>query len=136
MKLDNYLIGFLIFSFFIASGTYILADINSNYGLTIDTDDFNDTYNTIDEMYNITDEMRENTIEADIESGEATIDSTVRSSYSAIRFVKDTFKLFGNIINDIAELLGLPGFVITFAMTALLLSVIMAMIFLFLRVRS
>lgn len=136
MKLDNFLISFVVFSFFVAASTFIFVDINNNYGTDLDSGEFNNTYNQIDDMYEISDEMKTDVFEGDIEAGEATFDSTIRNIYKALRYVKDTFGLFGTILNDVARLLGLPGFVVKFGITLMAFSVLIAFMLLIMRVRA
>lgn len=137
MRLDKFLMAFVVFSLIVVTGTLIIGNINTNYsdvGVNMSTDDFNDTYNTIDQMYNISQDMKNQTYGGDIEDGDA-LDSAISGSYSAIRMVRNTFKLIGDIINDVAEVVGVPAYFITFAMTALTILIVFALIYLILRFR-
>ena len=132
MRIDNYLIGFIIFSVIIVTGVFIVRDVNTNYNVSVSTDDFNDTYNTIDDMYDIGSGMKSHTLDADISESESW-ESMTKGSYSAIRLVSGTFTLIGNIINDIAETLKIPAYFVKFALAALIIAVVFGIIYIFIR---
>ena len=139
MKLEAFLIGFVIFSVFVVGGVFIMADINVNYNGIIEdnlsTSEFNNTYNTIDEMYNISQAQKEQVIGAEI-SEQNVADTSYKGTFSAIRLVRSTFKLLGNIINDLARVVGIPSFFIKFAITALTIAIIFGIISVILRFRQ
>ena len=132
MRLDSYLIGFIVFSVFIVTGVFIVQNVNTNYNLSVSTDEFNNTYNTVDSMYNISQGMKGHTIDSDV-STTSIWESMTTGSYSAIRLVSGTFSLIGNIINDIAAVLHIPAYFIKFAMAALTISIIFGVIYIFIR---
>lgn len=134
MKLDQYLMGFIIFSLIVVSGVLIIQDVNTNYDLDMSTEEFNSTYNTIDSMYNISQDQNDDVLGQEIDE-EDPIDSAVTGSYSAIRLIYSTYDLIGNIIRDIASTLHIPAFFITFALTALTISIMFGIIYLFVRFR-
>lgn len=139
MKLQAFLIGFVVFSLFIVTGVMIMSDINHNYDNIIDnnlsTSDFNDTYNTIDEMYNVSQGQKED-IFGDQISEDNVIDSSYKGIFSAIRLVRSTFKLIGSIMNDIAIRIGVPPFFIKFGITALTIAVLFGIIAIVLRFKE
>ena len=118
----------------IVTGVFIVQDINTNYNLSMSTDEFNDTYNTVDSMYDISQGMKGQTIDADI-STTSSWESMTKGSYSAIRLVANTFTLIGNIINDVAEVLPIPPYFFKFAIAALTIAVVFGVIYLFIRFR-
>lgn len=132
LELDKFLLAFITFSVFIVAGVFIVGNVNNNYGDNLNTSDFSGTYNVIDDMYNLSQDMKQQTIDADINEVESW-ESMTKGSYSAVRLVKNTFKLIGQILEDIASTLGVPAFFIKFAIAALTISIIFAVIFLFLR---
>ena len=139
MKLEAFLIGFVIFSLFIVGGTFIIGDINSNYHDVMDenisTADFGDTYDTIDDMYNISQDQKSFVLGAELDEDNI-VDSSYKGTFGAVRLVKNTFKLFGNIVNDIADVLHVPTFFITFLMTAITIAVIFGIISVVLRFKE
>lgn len=132
--LDKFVVAFITFSLFIVAGTFIVTNVNTNYDGNVNTSEFSGTYDVIDEMYNISQDMKGQTIDADINDDESW-ESMTKGSYSAVRLVKNTFKLIGQIIEDIADVLHVPQFFVVFAITALTVTIIFAVIFLFMRFR-
>jgi len=139
MKLEAFLIGFVIFSAFIVGGVFIMADLNNNYSdimtENISTSNFNGTYNVIDEMYNLSQDQKDQVIGAEL-SDTNIAETSYKGTFSAIRLVSNTFKLLGNIINDLANIVGIPSFFVKFALTALTIAIIFAIIGIVLRFKE
>lgn len=136
MKLQGLLIGFIIFSLFIVTGVFIMKDINTNYAGIISenlsTSDFNDTYNTVDKLYNISQDQKDQVLGAELSDTSIT-ESSYKGAYSALRLISGTFSLIGNIINDVAQKIGVPSYFIKFALAALTIMIIFALIGMILR---
>lgn len=139
MRIEAFLIGFILFSLFIVTGVFIINDVNKNYTdimeENISTSDFNNTYNTIDNMYNISQGQKEAVIGGELTEGDIT-ESSFKGTITAIRMVRSTFTLIGNIITDIYNTLGVPSFLIKFALTILTIAVIFGIITIILRFRG
>ena len=137
--MEPFLIGFVVFSLFVVAGVFIMADINHNYAGIIDsnlsTSEFNDTYNTIDEMYNISQDQADQVFGSEV-SEDNVIDTSYKGVFSAIRLVRNTFRLLGNIMNDVAYTIGVPSFFIKFALAALTIAVLFGIITIVLRFRE
>jgi len=136
MKLHNFVIALLMFSFVIVGGSFYIADQNTNYNTNM-TAGFNDTYNTIDDMYELSSGMEEHTIGGEI-SDEESWQSMAKGAYSGVRLVGGTFSLTGDIINDVSsnEKLGLHSWVSKFLITFIVIIVIFAIIYLVMRVNQ
>jgi hypothetical protein len=139
MKIESFIMGFVIFSLFIVSGVFIIHDVNQNYEGVIDsnlsTSEFGDTYNTIDKMYNISQDQSSAVLGGELESTDIT-ESSYKGTLTAVRLVRGTFELVGNIMQDISSVLGIPSFIIKFALTALSIAVIFAVITIILRFKQ
>lgn len=139
MKLESFLIGFIIFSVFVVAGVFIMADINTNYEGIIEsnlsTSEFNSTYNTIDTMYNISQAQKEQVIGAELEETNV-IDTSYKGAFSAIRLIRNTFSLLGNIINDVARVIHIPSFFVKFALAGVTILVIFGIISIILRFKE
>lgn len=130
MRIDNFLLGFVIFSLVIVTGALMIEDLNQKYDINMSTDGFNTTFNKIDEMYNISEEMNNKTMGEDITSSSAT-ESSIKGAYSAVRLTSKSFGLSRSIMTDISNKFGIPSFIITFAMTAITIMVVFGLIYIF-----
>ena len=139
MKIESFLIGFVIFSLFIVGGVFIIRDINTSYAGILDenisTSDFNNTYNTIDKMYNISQDQKGEVIGGELESGSVS-EAAYQGTLTAVRMVRSTFTLMGDIIQDISSTLGMPPFFIQSALTALTIIVIFGIVTIILRFKQ
>jgi len=139
MKIESFIMGFIMFSLFIVAGVFIMKDVNTNYAGIIDdnlsTSEFNGTYNTIDKMYNISQDQSGAVIGGGLESDDIT-ESSYKGTLTAVRLVRGTFDLVGNMINDISNVLGIPTFFIKFALAALTVAVIFGIITIILRFKQ
>lgn len=136
LKLDQYIISILIFSFFIIGSVFILGDISLNYDVEMNTDEFNSSYNTMDDMFDISQDMKDDVMNADVEGGLASAESMIKGSYNAIRIIGRSFAIVDNIIQEVAKSIGVPEYIIQFFLVLVSLSVIFSIIFLVMRLRS
>src|SRR3990167_1285085 len=120
-------LGIIIFSLFIYGGVFLLVDINTNYDANIDTSDFKNTFNAINETYDLSESMKNESFGTDITEANS-IDDLVAGSFRAIRQTSTTFGIIGAAINDFAAIIGLPASLIKFALTALTLVFVFAII--------
>lgn len=133
-RLDAFVIGLVIFSLFIVGGTFIISDISNNYGVDMNTSEFSNTYNTINDMYGLSQDMKNDSLDAEISGSDQTWESMTKGSYSGIRkVVKGSFKLVFDIVNDVADTLQIPAFFVTALILIITLSIVFGLIFLFLR---
>lgn len=134
LTVPQFLIGMLIFSVVLVTGVGMINNLNDNYAeVNMSTDKFADTYDTIDEMYNFSREQEGKVLDAEISDSESW-ESMTKGSYSGIRMVKNTFKLFGDVINNIVGELSIPGYFVIFLFAGFLIWIvwkIIAMIFRF-----
>ena len=135
MRLDNLIIGLLIFSFVVVSGTLLIGNAVSEYGITDTTGDFGSVYNSINTTYSIAEDVKGKVLENDIESGSDAWESMATGSYGAIRLVSNTFSTIHGVLKSIVSNIGIPSFVITFAITAIIISILFAIIYLIFRVK-
>lgn len=108
MRFDAMLVGFLILSLFLFGGSMMIADINRNYDdVNMSSEDFDGTFDYIDDMYSITSDAKEKTLEGDTSETDSW-ESMTKGSYSAVRLVKGSFGLFSNVSGSIAKKLQIP----------------------------
>lgn len=139
MKIEAYILGFVIFSLFVVTGGFLIADINKNYaGIiteNISTSDFNQTYNTIDNMYNLSQEQKGAVIGGGISSTSIS-ETSFGGALTAFRMVTRTFSLIGNIIQELSAAIGIPSFFIKFAFAALTILITFGIISMILRYKQ
>jgi len=138
MRPDSFIISLLIFSLFMVVGAGIWNDIISpeGYNLNLSTDEFKDVYNITDEIYDTTRDMQKKTIDAEIKEDEEPWQSLVTGTYSSVRLIRNTFSLFGEIMNVMAREIGIPLIFVTAATTILLVSIIFSIIYLIFRFKG
>lgn len=137
MNLEKFILAFVVFSAIIITCVYIIGDVNIQYGLDLDNENkFNNTFNQIDEMYNLSQDIKGQTIDNDVTTEESW-ESMTKGSYAGVRTtVKQSFGLFYSLLKDIAKELGVPAYFIVFALTALTITLIFAVIYLFMRFKA
>ena len=142
MQLDKFLIALLIFSAVVLTGVLMIGDINNSYNKT--NDNYSDTYFTnisnkseaiLDSLYSVSLDMKDDTLGADVEE-DSTEDSMFKGSFSAIRLVKDSFGLVGNVMTVLEDAIGVPKMFIGLTMTAISILVIFSLIYLVFRFKS
>lgn len=116
-------------------GINVVDDLSTNYNKNIDTSDFNNTFNSIDDMYSLSQDMKNDTLDNDISGDDEAWESMTKGSYSATRNVRSTFGVIGNIANDLSDIFNLPPYLTVFFMTAITVSVVFGAIYLFMRFR-
>lgn len=135
MKIHQYLLAFVLFSFIIASTLFVFNDINESYGGTIDIDDdFEGTYNQINETYDLSQDVKEDVVEQKIGSGDESWESMTKGSYkSTKRSITGSFGIVGATLNDVSKAIGIPDFIIVFAITAIVIVSIFSLIYMIFR---
>ena len=140
MRIDQFLIGILCISVIIVAGVLVWGNTIDNYDLNTTTTsegaNFSGVYDTIDATYNLSQDMKSQTLEGEIEGADESWESMAKGSYGAVRLVKNSFALIGDILDAIARQVGIPSFFIKAAMTAISILVIFAIIYLVFRFKG
>lgn len=133
MKLDEFMVGIVIFSVIIFAGVLIIADINTTYPTAnMDTSEWNETYNQIDEMYELSGAQKNKTFGAELTDTEAW-ETSVKGSYSTIRLIRGTFRMTGAIMNNLAHDLGIPRPFVVAGTVVMLIMIFMSVVYLVFR---
>ncbi len=135
MQLDKYLVTFILFSLFVVGGYFVLGDLADNYDIVVD-EEYESVYNTMNETFAVSQDIKDDVLGGEVEGGDASWESLIKSSYSALRLVRSSFSLIGNILNTLARELNIPTFIVTFALTALLITILFAIIYLIFRFKG
>ena len=145
----------LVFFVFIIGGVLMVHNVESSYsdeGVDMELDQFvGETFkdasgreiddytignlNGSGELYDVSSSMHNKLITNDIDLG-STEDSMFKGSFSAIRLVTSPISLISNTMNEISISVGIPPIFKILAFTALILTVMFAIIYLVFRVRS
>ena len=134
LQLDKWVIAFAIFGMFIIAGLLITVDIEQNYDVSInDSSQWENLTKVVNETYGISEDMDSNALGGDIES-DGILGSMLKGSYKALKSVRNTFSLFTGVIHVIADELNIPSFFVTTAITIMVLAVMFALIYLFMRI--
>jgi len=136
MRLDLFLIGLVLFSAVMVSAVLMITNVSSNYDVTVDTSDFDDSYNISGSMYDLSQDMKNKSLEAETEGADESWESLVKGSYSTIRLISDSFVFVGDIAEATAKTLNIPPFLIKLLMTVLAISIIFAIIYLVFRFKG
>lgn len=124
----NFLVSLLLFGLVFTVCVLMIADMNANYGLSLETDQFNDTFNTINETYSIAIGQEAEVLKSDIEGGETTSASMLRGSFSAIRLMSGTLQIFKDVITELSKVFGIHPVFIQTGMAALIILITFAAI--------
>ena len=127
--------GMLIISVFVIAGVAFISDLNTNYDLDMSTDDFNATYNRIDEVYNLTKDINDRSLKAEIPT-ENTWETIVKAPYTAIRFITDLFPLYGIMIQELADAFNIPKTYVNVGFVALMLTIIFSIMFFVMKIAT
>ena len=135
VKFESVLIGFLIFSLFIIGGTFMMVDLNNNYGydgVNISTEQYVSVFNTTDKILELSETADQKAFQGDIAEVESA-DSTIRGTYSVIRLASNTYELFWGVITAVQKELGVPVVIITAAYAAFVLVIVFSLVYLVFR---
>ena len=146
MRIDHYLVAFMVFSVFILGGLFIIGNVDLNYDVGISTDNFNklsgavdgttnstDSYSDLtmaNSLYNNSQTIYEQTLGGEIETTESW-ESMTKGSYSGTRVgVTSSFSAASNLLFNVADAIGIPPFFVTAALVILTVMLIFAVIYL------
>lgn len=127
------LIGFLIFSLFLFGGAMMVSDLSRNYDdVNMSTEEFDGTFDYIDEMFEITADAKEATLDGDTSDTDSW-ESMTKGSYSAVRLVKGSFGLFSNVSGSVAAKLQIPLAFTKIAFIAFSIAIIFSIVYMIFR---
>jgi hypothetical protein len=131
-QLDKILLGMLLFSSMVVSGMIFYGGVINSYDLNTTVEDagFTDVYNISKKIYDDTTIIKNETIRADVEGSDQSIDSIVKGGYKAVKLVPDSISLINKIVNSIVKEIGIPTEFLLFFMSAVMITIIFAVIYL------
>ena len=137
MELDKFLISLLLVGAIIVTGVAMVSDADSNYDQFNLTADENTTYATVyglsnqivNESYTISQDVKDQTLGGEVSTTD-TAESMLRGGFSAVRLIKNSFSLIGNMFTFVAKEVGVPAYFISLALTVIVISIVFALIYL------
>lgn len=133
MKIEQWFWALLVFSVFMVVPSLMLADINQNYNLNLDTSKFNSTFNYTDTIYNISVDQKNVSLDAETDTTLGFVESSVKGALSAAKKVGKTFGIVSDILKAVAYELKIPSFWIDIAYSAIIILLISMIVYLFIR---
>ncbi len=143
MKLDKLFISFIIFLMFTTGGILVYGNMISNYGINTTTSAFtgsrtnislNETLDT--KILDLTKAMKDSTFDIDVKGEDQSWTSLVKGSYGTLRLIPDIFRIIGELMEVIANEVGVPPFFFNTAMTLLMVAITFSIIFLVFRFKG
>lgn len=134
MRFDHILMGFLLVAGFTIGGVLMINDINDNYeGVNMSDDDFDNVTSLVDELFNITQQAKEKTVDTEVSGEGESWESMTKGSYSGVRLIKGSFKLFSGLTFSISNKLGIRSEFVIIAFIAFVLTITFGIIYMIFR---
>lgn len=127
MKLENYIIGIIVFSMFVGIFALAISDVNTKYNITIE-DDWADNYNKMDDVRTNTEQMKDYILANESVSKTEQYISFFQGAFKAVLSVFTITPLAFGIITTASEQFGIPPIIFWGVTTILLILVIFAVI--------
>jgi hypothetical protein len=139
--LEKFVLAFMCFSVFMVGGVMIFGHTIDNYDVNTTRDEvFDEVYNKINDTYDIGKDLNEDVFDADVEGGDESWSSMIRGGYNAIKStILDAIPMMRTILEAVSIKLGLGTegrWLVDFAITAVVVSLIFAAIYMFFRFKS
>lgn len=133
MRLQFYLIAFLVTGAFIISTSLMIAELTANTGTQVDQT-YNETFIKINQTLNITNEAKNQLIGGDVEVS-AGAGLLQLASFPILKLILNNYDIMIGIMNDTVMGLGLPSWIIDIVLGIILLLIIFAILYLFFGVK-
>lgn len=125
MRILGFVMGILMFSFFIANMVSIIGGTSQNYNVTNPINNsFNATFDKIQEMTTLTNQVNGLVNGSQVQSSGGIIDffTTLSSGvYNSAKLILNSYKVVNLMISELSLQVGLPGYAISVLLTSILL---------------
>lgn len=112
---SQYILGTILFTFFILGGLYVLNEFrsaDSNYGDQAKLQQFEATFKTMDDLNSSVSSVKESIKGAKVDPGAfGYLSALMGSSWQALRSLFDTFAFMDTVFGGLSSFFGLPVFV-------------------------
>lgn len=126
MKLENYLIGLVIFSIVIIASTAMLGGLHTTYSFPIETQSAG-IYSKLNETSTLSQEIGESVRGTKINEASGW-EVLASGALSAIKMVLTNFIIVQSLITDISLAIGIPAEIYTAIITIILIMIVFAII--------
>jgi len=134
----NYIIAILVLSIFIMGGTTILGKFRNydpSFGNNSDfkLDDFNSTFNRLDNISDSSQVMEDSIVNATAEEGTlGTLNSLIKGAWNSVKMIFTSFGFMATVFGGISTFFGIPtwipGMIITMISIMLVFSILSAIL--------
>lgn len=131
MKASNVIIGLIFVSLIVLSAAMIMKDYENDYGVDMDTERFNATYNKMSDVQEKTEGMKDAVESTDVSTLEAA-SFFISGAWSVLTLVLQSIPLINSMLLSFAMDYGIPPWFmygITTAIMATIIFVIISIIF-------
>lgn len=132
MRFDVWLLGIIAFVAVMSGGFLLFTDVDTNYNVNISNTYYAHSYNISKEIANVSVDMNNlvfsNSSDTSVVSSATAL---VSGSVQAVRLVPKSFIWVGQILSDTAQMLGIPPLIVGLAISAMIILLIVAAIYLF-----
>lgn len=133
MALEKIIYALLTFVVISTAFVLLVVDVNDQYSdVDISTSRFDDVNDTLNETFILSQDMKNALFGTDVDDTDSE-SSLFKGAIKAIRFVKASFKLTGNILNSIARELRVPAVFVGFALAGLAVFILFSIVYLVFR---
>lgn len=141
LGLDKYLIAFIIFSVIMVGGIIVMSDFNNKYptanvNVNLTSAEEQEFQNILDDYEDLTVDMQNKTLAINT-GGSTTLDAInqlINGAYKAIRLIGTSFMTIPRVLGLLAVKLGINPIFVNAATAGLIILVIIALIYLFMKV--
>ena len=147
MRIEQLVIGLVMFSLFVLGGSLLFNDMVQTYNVSVANNTMfngsmggnnNTVFDTLKEVNeDLTDGVQDKIVGDDASSSTtAPFDTKFNDAMSAITLARNTFKIIGKIMNQVATTLGIPTWIVTGLFMTLVIAIVFAIIYLIFRFRG
>lgn len=132
-RFESLIIALLTFSLMIAGLSLVWGSVRDTYSVSMTQDldsNFTDVYDVVDETYALSQELKNATLGAEVDEGATQpYESLVIGGFKSLKLISSSFGFTFNIVNSIIGEFGIPPIFGDVAVTAILVMVLFAIIY-------
>jgi len=133
IELDKLVVGLVIFGLVFSAGFLFYTSVGDTYGVNITNNDVTKLNDTVAEANELGNEMQEKVFGTEVTVTNF-LNKLFYGSYLSLKLMKNSFDLFIDIIRVSVTALGIPPIFQTAAVTIVVVLILFALIYLFMRI--